>query len=151
MSINAVLIVIIRIILLLAVGTRNDPSNEVAVLVVKDFDMDRLDSAAGRSGRLRKHERTTFDDKTNKIFESFIVVGVFRSIDVDKFVLDLIAPQVPDEPFELLVLHVDMEAVSDSTTGANHPPKDVSLEFLYRKTNFFSSRTPLDPISCSPV
>ena len=99
MSINAVLIVIIRIILLLAVGTRNDPSNEVAVLVVKDFDMDRLDSAGGRRGRLGEHERASLDDKTNKSFESFIVAGVFGSIDMDKFVLDLIAPQVPDEFF----------------------------------------------------
>ena len=103
MSIDAVLVIIItitiRIILLLAVGTRNDPSNEVAVLVVKDFDMDRLDSAGGRRGRLGEHERASLDDKTNKIFESFIVAGVFGSIDMDKFVLDLIAPQVPDEFF----------------------------------------------------
>jgi hypothetical protein len=130
MSIDAVLVTIIRIVLLLAVGTRHDPSDKVAVLIVKDFDVNRSDGARGRRRGLREYERASLDDETNEILESFIVVGVFRSIGVDQVMLDLIGPKVPDESFKLLVLHIDVKTVSDSTAGADHLPKDVSLEFL---------------------
>ena len=129
-SINPVLIVIIGIIFLLAVGARHDPPNKVAVLVVKDLDVNRSDCARGWRWRFRQYERASLNDNTNEILESFIMLGVFGRPDLDEVVLDLIGPKIPDKFLELLVFHVYVKAVSDGTAGESHLPKDVSLEFL---------------------